>query len=115
MKIKSFFQGIFNFPIADEMIESALYIRIGSSDGDADIDTLDKETRELMLADILIMLSRASQTWSNKTGSDAFSMSLSGEIIPLADRQAMKAEANAIYRRYSEDISIRESSVINIF
>lgn len=115
MTIKSFFQGIFNFPIADEMIESALYIRTGQSDGDADIVSLDYETRQLMLADILIMLSRASQTWSNKTGSDAFSMTLSGEIIPLADRQAMRAEANEIYRRYSEETSIRESNAINIF
>lgn len=115
MTIKSFFQGIFNFPIADEMIESALYMRMGTNGGDEDISVLDKETRELMLADILIMLSRASQTWSNRTGSDAFSMTLSGEIIPLADRQAMKAEANAIYRRYSEETSIKESNAINIF
>lgn len=115
MNIRSFFQGIFNFPIADEMIESALYMRTGHGDGSEDISILDTESRELMLADILIMLSRASQTWSNKTGSDAFSMILSGEIIPLADRQVMKAEANRIYRKYKEFESVTESNAINIY
>lgn len=114
MTIKDFFQGIFSFPIADEMINAALYQRIGMSESDNEISEIDLQERELILADILIMLSRASQGYTNQTGSDAFSMTIKGETIPLADRQAMRAEANRIYRRYSEETSITESNAINI-
>lgn len=115
MTIKDFFQGIFNFPIADEMIKSASFLRLGDDFSDEEILSIENKDRDLMLADILIMLSRASQGYTNQTGSDAFSMTIKGETIPLADRQAMRAEANRIYRRYNELENVTESNAINIY
>lgn len=115
MTILEFFQGIFNFPIADEMIKAALYIRMGQDVSDNEVNYMDEIERDLTLADILVMLSRVSQGYTNQTGSDAFSMTLKGEYIPLADRQAMRAEANKLYRKYGLVECVTESNAINIY
>jgi hypothetical protein len=41
-------------------------------------------------------------------------MTISGERIPLEDRQAMRNEANAIYAKYEPE-SVKPRSVINIY
>jgi len=105
-------QGMFNFPISKEVVQSVLYKRNVQADSDV---YLDLDELELCVADILMVLSRASQGYSTRTGSDAFSMTLRGEIIPLADRVAMRNEANAIYKRHKEEHHIRLSNAINIY
>ena len=110
--ILNYFQGVFSFPVADEMIQAACFCR--GYDPDWEFANVDEENRNLILADLLIMLSRASMTFERKTGSDAFNMTISGDIIPLADRNAMKREANAIYAKYEPE-SVKPRSVINIY
>lgn len=110
--ILSYYQGCFSFPVADEMIQAACYCR--DTDPDWEFGDMSEQTRNLILADLLMMLSRASMTFNRKTGSDAFNLTISGEIIPLADRQAMKNEANAIYAKYEPE-SVKPRSVINIY
>lgn len=113
MTILDFFQGVFNFPISSEMVRSACYVR--EVDASNDMGVLEEETQELIMADILVMLSRASQGYTNKSGSDAFSMTIQGEYIPLADRQAMRNEANKIYRKYDKLEYVQETNAINIY
>ena len=113
MVILNFFQGVFNFPISSDMVRSACYMR--GWDAEETMDFTDIETQELILADILVMLSRASQGYTNKSGSDAFSMTIQGEYIPLSDRQAMRNEANKIYRKYKEVEKVQETNAINIY
>lgn len=112
MTIVEFFGGCFNFPVSKEIIMSACWLR-GVNPDDYQFYELG-DNRELIIADILVMLSRASQGYQEKTGSDAFSMTISGEFIPLADRQAMRDEANAIYRKYGETDNIITRNAINI-
>lgn len=114
MKAVDFFQGIFSFPVQKEMIVSAMYKRGYEAEEVFMNDILAKD-QELILADILVMLSRVSQGYTNTTGSDAFSMTIKGEYIPLEDRQAMRREANAIYKRNGEEQNIKTSSAINIY
>ena len=113
MTLLNFFQGVFNFPISSDMVRSACYMR--QWDAEDKMDYTDIKTQELIMADILVMLSRASQGYTNKSGSDAFTMIMQGEYIPLADRQAMRNEANKIYRRYKEFEKIQENNAINIY
>lgn len=113
MSILDFFQGVFNFPISSDMVRSACYVR--GLDASDSMGVLDEETQELIMADILVMLSRASQGYMNKSGSDAFSMTIQGEYIPLADRQAMRNEANRIYRKYGFLDLVQDTNVINIY
>lgn len=111
--ILNFFQGVFNFPISSDMVRSACYMRGWQAENP--MDFTDIETQELIMADILVMLSRASQGYTNKSGSDAFTMTMQGEYIPLADRQAMRNEANKIYRKYNEVEKVQETNAINIY
>lgn len=110
--ILNYYQGCFSFPVADEMIQAACYCR--DTDPDWEFGDMTEQTRNLILADLLMMLSRASMTFDRKTSSDAFSMTISGERIPLEDRHAMRNEANAIYAKY-EPASVKPRSVINIY
>lgn len=113
MTVKEFFSGIFNFPISSEMVATACYKRGFHSD--EYIEEMDTKTQDLTLADILVMLSRVSQGYTEKTGTDAFSMSVRGDYIPLADRQAMRNEANKIYAKYGENENVKLASAINIY
>ncbi|MBQ2396501.1 MAG: hypothetical protein II304_05590 [Bacteroidales bacterium] len=105
-------QGMFNLPISDEIIKSVLYLRGFQSD---ESFYLEEKDVELCVADILMVLSRASQGYNQQTGSDAFTMTIRGEYIPLKDRQAMRAEANAIYKRHKESVRIQETNAINVY
>jgi hypothetical protein len=113
MKILDFFQGVFSFPVSSDMVRSACYMR--EYDADEEMEMADTKTQELIMADILVMLSRASQGYTNKSGSDAFSMTMQGEYIPLTDRRAMRNEANKIYRKYNELEKVQETNAVNIF
>lgn len=112
--ILNYYQGCFSFPVADEMIQAACFCRDTDPDWEMGTSEFDESTRNLILADLLMMLSRASMTFDRKTSSDAFSMTISGERIPLEDRQAMRNEANAIYAKYEPE-SVKPRSVINIY
>lgn len=114
MNVIDFFQGIFSFPVAKEMIISAMYQRGYEADTTL-MSEITAEDQELILADLLVMLSRVSQGYTNTSGSDAFSMTIKGEYIPLEDRQAMRREANAIYKRYNEDKNVKTDNAINIY
>lgn len=114
MNAIDFFQGIFSFPVAKEMIVSAMYQR-GYEAEVVRMSEIIAEDQELILADLLVMLSRVSQGYTNTSGSDAFSMTIRGEYIPLADRQAMRREANAIYKRHGEETNIKTDNAINIY
>lgn len=110
--ILNYFQGVFSFPVADEMITAACYLR--QTNPDDLLGDVTDETRELILADLLIMLSRASMSFDRKTGSESFNMTIKGNRIPLEDRRAMKDEANAIYAKYEPE-SVKPRSVLNIY
>lgn len=112
--ILGYYQGCFSFPVADEMIQAACFCRGVDPDLEFVVSEFEESERMLILADLLMMLSRASMTFNRKTGSDAFNLTVSGEIIPLADRQAMKREANAIYAKYEPE-SVKPRSVFNIY
>lgn len=112
-KLKDYLIGCFNFPIDEGMICAVLAGR-GIELSELFADTTEKE-RDLCLADVLVMLSRSSMGYSQKTSSDAFSMEFRGELIPLADRQAMISEANRIYAKYAEESRVRPLSVLNIY
>ena len=71
-----------------------------------------EETRQLVLADMLMILCRGGK-FSNRTASEAFSLSLGGSLSD-ADRKALRNDANAIYAKY-EPASMRKPSVINIY
>lgn len=114
MNVIDFFQGIFSFPVAKEMIVSAMYQR-GYEAEVVLMNEISEDDQELILADLLVMLSRVSQGYTNTSGSDAFSMTIKGEYIPLADRQAMRREANEIYKRHKEDYKIKTDNAINIY
>lgn len=111
--LKEYLQGVFNFPVADELITSILCER-GFTPDDECANT-EKKDRELLVADVLMALSRASQTWANKTGNEAFNMTVSGGLIPLADRQAMRNEANKLYSANGESDKVRLLSAINLY
>lgn len=113
MKILDFFQGVFSFPVSSDMVRSACFLR--EWDADMEMDITEVKMQELIVADILVMLSRASQGYTNKSGSDVFSMTIQGDYIPLNDRQAMRNEANKIYRKYNEVEKIQETNAINIY
>lgn len=113
-KLIEYLVGCFNFPIDEGMIIAALAGR-GLEPSQVFAETTEKQ-RDLVLADILIMLSRSSMGYTQKTASDAFSMELRGELIPLADRQAMIREANAIYGKYEEEAGkVRPLSALNVY
>lgn len=112
--VKEYLQGVFNFPIADELITAISFER-GFSPDDEVYSVTEKKDRELLVADVLMALSRASQAWANKTGSEAFSMTVSGGLIPLADRQAMRNEANKLYAANGEGEKVRLLSAINLY
>lgn len=114
MNALDFFQGQFSFPVDDSVIRSALSRR-GTINESDEIGEYEQKEIELTLADILVILSRSSQGYTNRTGSDAFSMSIKGEYVPLADRRAMRDEANRIYRRYGESDKIRMMNAINVY
>lgn len=111
--LKEYLQGVFNFPVADELIVSILWERGFTPDDEC--GNTEKKDRELLVADVLMALSRASQTWANKTGNEAFSMTVSGGLIPLADRQAMRNEANKLYSANGESDKVRLLSAINLY
>ena len=71
-----------------------------------------EESRQLVLADMLMILCRGGK-FSNRTASEAFSLSLGGSLSD-ADRKALRNDANAIYAKY-EPASMRKPSVINIY
>ena len=113
MTALNFFQSIFSFPIEENMVLSALVQR-GIFDNEQ-IENLTPEEINLTIADILVMLSRASQGYLNKTGGTAFTLTVNGAAMSLKDRQAMRYEADAIYRKYNEiDKISRSRSAINI-
>lgn len=109
----NFFQGQFSYPVPSAVVETAMVQR--GINADDDIMDLEQRERDLVLADLLTILARSSQGYTNTTGSDAFNMSIKGVYIPLADRREMRAEANRIYKRYGETANIRLMSAINIY
>lgn len=113
MTIKEFFQGCFNMPIDDGLIDAACII--WGVDTQEPFGSIEESKRDLVLAEMLVMMSRASMGWTNKTGSSDFSMMLSGEIIPLADRVSMRNEANRIYRKHGMTENVVETNAINIY
>lgn len=113
MNAVDFFQGQFSFPVPSAVVEAAMFQR--GMTADDDISAVETMERELTLADILVILSRSSQGFSQRTGSDAFSMTIKGEYVPLNDRRAMRDEANRIYTRYGEKDNVRTQTAINIF
>jgi len=112
-KVSDYLEGCFNFPIDEGMITAAMAGR--------DLDPLllfgdvEQKDRDLLLADLLIMLSRSSMGYTQETSSDSFAMKQRGELIPLADRKAMVREANRIYSLYGEKTNVRPQSALNIY
>lgn len=113
MNVLDYFFGQFSFPIPTEVLESAFIGRgIKPDDDIADIEVKEKD---LTLADILVILSRTSQGFTNRTGSDAFSTTIKGDYVPMEARRAMRDEANCIYKRYGENDKVREMNAINVY
>ena len=113
-KLIDYLIGCFNFPIDEGMILAALAGR--ALEPTILFGSVTQKERDLVLADILVMLSRSSMGYTQKTSSDAFSMELRGELIPLADRQAMIREANRLYGMYEDEASkVRPLSALNIY
>lgn len=112
MTIKEYFQGIFSFPVSDDMVQAACLNN--EIDYTENVMTITTKEKELCLADLLIMLSRASQTFSNKTASSNFSMTLSGEQMSLTDRKTLIFEANNLYLKNDASSKIKTLSAINI-
>lgn len=113
MTIGEYFQNIFNFPVNDGFVEAAC--AVNGVDVNELFGDIDDGKRDLVLAEMLVMMSRASMGWSNKAGSDAFSMTLSGETVSLNDRMEMREEANRIYRKYGMFDKVVETNAINIY
>ena len=112
MNVLDFFLGVFSFPVQSDMVQSPCFLRCVEPDSSA----VEHETKtlDLVLADMLVMLSRSSMGFSNTSSTDSFSMTLRGDYVPLSDRQAMRNEANQIYKKYGEVDFVRETSAINI-
>lgn len=113
MTVLDYFFGQFSFPVPTEVLESAFAGRGIKSDDETTM--LERRDMDLVLADILVILSRTSQGFTNRTGSDAFSTTIKGDYIPLADRRAMRDEANRIYKRYGENENVRALNAINVY
>lgn len=113
MTALEFFQGQFSYPVPSAVVEAAMLQR--GVVGDTEAGELEQRERDLVLADLLTIISRSSQGYTNTTGTDAFNMSIKGVYIPLADRREMRAEANRIYKRYDEQANIRPMNAINIY
>lgn len=112
MNVLDFFQGVFSFPVQSDMVKSACFLR-GVEPNSSAVEH-ETKTLDLVLADMLVMLSRSSMGFSNTSSTDSFSMTLRGDYVPLSDRQAMRNEANQIYKKYGEVDFVRETSAINI-
>lgn len=112
MTIREFYQGIFNFPVSEEMISSACSMM--AVEPTENISYIDIEFREMILAHLLVMLSRASMGYSNKTGTSDFSMIIQGELVPLSDRLMMRNEANRIFKKWDRLEYVTESNAINV-
>lgn len=113
MTVLDYFFGQFSYPIPSEVFESVFAGRGIKTDDD--VSDLERKEIDLCLADTLVILSRTSQGFTNRTGSDAFSTTIKGDYIPLSDRRAMRDEANRIYKRYGEDDKVRSQNAINVY
>lgn len=113
MNVLDYFFGQFSFPIPTEVFESVFAGRGIKTDDD--VSLLELKDIDLCLADTLVILSRTSQGYTNRTGSEAFSMTIKGDYIPLTDRRAMRDEANRIYKRYGENEKVRSQNAINVY
>lgn len=111
-KLIDYIGGLFSFPVPEESLTSVLVGR-GFSPED-DYSTANQGERELILADLLIVLSRA-QGYTNSTKSASFALTVAGERIPLEDRRAYIQEANRLYKKNGEDDSVRPFYGLNVY
>lgn len=111
-KLIDYIGGLFSFPVPEETLVSVLADRGFSPDDD--YNSTEKGERELILADLLMVLSRA-QGYSSATKSQAFSLTISGERIPLEDRRAFIQEANRLYMKNGEADSVRPLFGLNVY
>ena len=109
-KISDFLSGQVAIAVDGSVITAACLGR-GVMPDDEFSDVTEKD-RQLVLADMLMILCRGGK-FSNRTASEAFSLSLGGSLSD-ADRKALRNDANAIYAKY-EPASMRKPSVINIY
>ena len=111
-KLIDYIGGLFSFPVPEETLVSVLADRGFSPDDDYTL--AEKKDKELILADLLMVLSRA-QGYSSATKSQAFSLTISGERIPLEDRRAFIQEANRLYTQNGEADSVRPLFGLNVY
>lgn len=111
--IETYLQGLFDYQFKDTNLQSVLLKR--GIEAGADHLTISFETKELMCADLLMILFTVFSKGSESVSKGNWKRSTGAVYIAEKDRFAYRDQANKIYARYGEITSFGMKDGTNLW